>query len=232
MSWGNNYLIVKVTYHHHRLAYDLLCSKLRCIGQVAVMIGDFYEKIIGPQTHWFVSGFCSALPVPVISLHNIVRIPTQISELGDQISTRTSHQSWLPPGLYTVVLNIEGHRPGGDDDRWLVGVDICSPNSLHCVGILFCPTGKSTVPVPDTSDGQLFWELGPDSGRLGLEHARCRYMHRKITALNYVGILYNIMQRYYQYGIVQVGHEQRTVVFESWGHILCYLELEHAIGIW
>ena len=43
VSWGINYLLVKVTYHHHRLAYDLLCSKLRCIGQVAVMIDDLYE---------------------------------------------------------------------------------------------------------------------------------------------------------------------------------------------
>ena len=155
MSWVPNYLLVKVTYHHHRLAYDLLCSKLQCIGQVAVMIGDFYEKIIGPQTHWFVSGFCSALLVPVISVHNIVRIPTKISELVDQISTPTSNRSSSPPGLYTVVLNIEGHRPGGDDDRWLVGVDIWSPNSLHCVGILYRFTGTFTgtgrsVQNPDT----------------------------------------------------------------------------------
>ena len=45
------YLLVQVTYHHHHLAYALLCSKLCGLGQVAVMIGGFYKKTIGPQTH-------------------------------------------------------------------------------------------------------------------------------------------------------------------------------------
>ena len=73
------------------------------------------------------------------------RIPTQCSDLGEQISTPTSHLSSSPPGLCPSMFKTTVYRPGGSYDWLLVGVDICSPKSLICVGILFFGTSTGNI---------------------------------------------------------------------------------------
>ena len=59
--WGNKYLHLQVTNHHHRLAYALHKDIVQCVGQVVMMIGYLYVEILATQSHCIVSGFCTIL---------------------------------------------------------------------------------------------------------------------------------------------------------------------------